>query len=88
MPLPGPGIARTWWIIHDSVFVRVANDQEERWAGPWRSGSRSSRQWSRTSVINAQADGKDIKKLKKEVKRLDQERQALDSEVRLLRREI
>ena len=39
-------------------------------------------------VINAQADGKDIKKLKKEVKRLDKERQALDSEVRLLRREI
>jgi archaellum component FlaC len=39
-------------------------------------------------VINAQADGKDIRKLKKEVKRLDKECQSLAGEVRLLRRDL
>jgi peptidoglycan hydrolase CwlO-like protein len=39
-------------------------------------------------VTNAQADGKDIKKLKKEVKALERECQRLENDVRLLRREI
>jgi hypothetical protein len=39
-------------------------------------------------VINAQADGKDIRKLKKEVKRLDKECQSLAGEFRLLRRDL
>ena len=39
-------------------------------------------------VIKAQADGKDIKKLKREVKALERERQRLENEVRLLRRDI
>ena len=39
-------------------------------------------------LTTVQADGKDIKKLKRELKRLSEDRDRLEREVRLLKRDI